>query len=422
MNNQLGTTTTAGNSTRVHGAYDPSFTRLVNTFARLFPKRAPGGGALSIYLDGVPVVDVWTGWESNRTATRWSADTGAMVFSATKGLASTVIHRLADRGVIDYDAPVAEYWPAFGANGKAAITVRDVMDHRAGLSQLDGITSAQVLDHLAMEERLAAAPPGIFVGKSAYHALTYGWILSGLTRSVTGLGMRELFRTELAQPLDTDGIHLGRPPVGSATRAAQIATLARTRQNPLYDFLAARLARHPKSGLFGAIYFQGVRGALQNDMRFLDAEIPSANAVATARGIGRVYGAIANGGMIDGTRFLAAETVTELARKRAFPLDRSVYVPMGFHLGYHGVAATRLMPGFGHAGLGGSAGWADPATGLAMSFVHSRLHASMMIDQVAFATLFALARRATARARKNGFNRVANFGAPFTEAPPASTA
>lgn len=410
-----------GSEPRVHGAYDPTFTKVVSVFARLFPQRAPGGGALSVYLNGQPVVDVWGGWESRGDRTPWTADTGAMVFSATKGMASTVIHRLADRGLIDYDAPVAEYWPAFAANGKSAITVRDAMAHRGGLSQLNGVTSEQVHDHLAMEERLAAAPPGVFLGRSAYHALTYGWILSGLARAVTGSSMRELFRIELAEPLDTDGIHLGRPPVGSPTRAAQIVTVTRSRQNPRYNDIAARVAQHPRSGLFGAIYFAGVRGSLQKDMRFLDAEIPSANAVATARGIGRMYGAIANGGTIDGTPFLSPATVAEISLKRPFPIDRSVYVPLGFHLGYHGVAATRVMPGFGHAGLGGSAGWADPASGLAMSFVHSRLHASMVVDQVAFAGLFVLALRAAERARTCGFAAVESLGAPYTEVPSSST-
>ena len=126
-----------------------------------------------------------------RGTTHWSADTGAMVFSATKGMASTVIHRLADRGLIDYEAPVAEYWPEFGANGKADITVREVMRHRAGLSQLNGASRADLMDHVKMEERLAAAPVNrVLYGKGAYHALTYGWLMSGLARAVTGKGMR----------------------------------------------------------------------------------------------------------------------------------------------------------------------------------------------------------------------------------------
>jgi len=173
-----------------------------------------------VYLDGRPVVDVWTGWADRRGEQPWSANTGAVVFSATKGLTATVIHRLVDRGVLAYDRPVAEYWPAFGANDKAAITVRDVMGHRAGLSHLNGASLAQLLDHRVMEARLAAAPAGRLRGQPAYHALTFGWLMSGLARAVTGMGMRELIRLELALPLNTDGLHLGRPPIGSATRAA----------------------------------------------------------------------------------------------------------------------------------------------------------------------------------------------------------
>ena len=103
----------------VHGAADPHFACAVRSFASMFPGRRFGGGALAVYLDGEPVVDVWTGWSDRRGRVPWTADTATMVFSATKGMASTVIHRLVDRGLIDYDAPVAEYWPAFGANGKS---------------------------------------------------------------------------------------------------------------------------------------------------------------------------------------------------------------------------------------------------------------------------------------------------------------
>ena len=166
-----------------------------------------------------------------------------MVFSATKGMASTVIHRLADRGLIDYDTPVAEYWPEFGANGKADITVRDVMRHRAGLSHLNGVSKAELLDHQAMEERLAAAPVNrVLYGKPAYHALTYGWLMSGLARAVTGKGMRDLIREELAEPLNTDGLHLGRPPADAPTRAAQILAPQGTFSNPVFNFVAPKVA------------------------------------------------------------------------------------------------------------------------------------------------------------------------------------
>src|ERR1700735_2736203 len=118
----------------IHGAADPHFGCAVRSFAAMFPGRRFGGGALAVYLDGGPVVDVWTGWSDRRGRVPWSADTATMVFSATKGMASTVIHRLVDRGLIDYDAPVAAYWPEFGANGKSNITVRPVMRPPARLS------------------------------------------------------------------------------------------------------------------------------------------------------------------------------------------------------------------------------------------------------------------------------------------------
>ncbi len=222
----------------VHGAADPHFACAVRSFAAMFPHRRFGGGALAVYLDGEPVVDVWTGWADRRGRVPWTADTGTMVFSATKGMASTVIHRLVDRGLIEYDMPVAQHWPEFGANGKADITVRQLMRHQAGLSALRGSSKQDLLNHELMERRLAAAPPGYSFGRSAYHALTYGWLLSGLARAVTGKGMRQLIREEVAEPLGTDGLHLGRPPAEAPTRAAQIIMPQSPFQNPVFNAMA----------------------------------------------------------------------------------------------------------------------------------------------------------------------------------------
>jgi len=399
----------------VHGAADPHFACAVRSFASMFPARRFGGGALAVYLDGEPVVDVWTGWSDRRGRVPWSADTATMVFSATKGMASTVIHRLADRGMIDYDAPVAEYWPGFGANGKAAITVRQVMRHRAGLSHLNGASKEDLLDHVRMEERLAAAPPGSLLDKPAYHALTYGWLMSGLARAVTGKGMRELFREELALPLHTDGLHLGRPSAGSPTRVAQIIMPQSTVANPLFNSVAPKIAALQLSAGFGAMYFPGMKAVVQGEIPFLDAEIPSVNGVVTARALARLYGAIANGGVIDGTRFLSRELIAGLTGRRSLRPDRNLLVPLAFHLGYHQVPFN-AMPGFGHAGLGGSLGWADPASGLAFGFVHNRLLSPfVVIDHAGFVATGTMLRRGAAQAREHGFHRVTEFGSPFPE-------
>jgi CubicO group peptidase (beta-lactamase class C family) len=399
----------------VFGAADPNFSCVVRGLSSLFPGRRFGGGALAVYLDGQPVVDVWTGWSDRAGQVPWTADRAPMVFSATKGLASTVIHRLVDRGLIDYDTPVAEYWPEFGANGKAALTVREVMRHRAGLSGLRGATKEDLLDHLVMEERLAAAPPGRLLGKPAYHALTFGWLMSGLARAVTGKGMRALIREELAAPLGTDGLHLGRPPADAPTRVAEIIMPQNIIGNPLISAAACKLAAEISGG-FRSMYFRGVMAAVQGDIPLLDAEMPAANGVVTARALARMYGAIANGGEIDGTRFLSRELVAGLTGRPSLKRDRNLLVPLSFHLGYHSMPFGNVMPGFGHVGMGGSFGWADPASGLAFAYVHNRLLSPLLaLDHSGVATLGNLLRLGVTRARKRGFGPVTEFGAPFGE-------
>jgi len=401
----------------VAGAADVHFGRAVRAFAASFPHPRLGGGALAVYLDGVPVVDVWTGWSDRRGKRTWGEDTAPMVFSATKGVASTIIHRLADRGLIDYDAPVARYWPEFGASGKESVTIRDVMCHRAGLSHLRGIRRRELLDHRLMEARIAQSPPGRHVGKSAYHALTYGWLLSGLARAVTGRGMGELFRTEVAQPLGTDGIHLGRPPVGAATDVARIIGPQWNIPNPLFNTLAPAMAAVGASAAFGSMYFPGMRSTVQRDMPLLDTELPSANGVITARALARMYGAIANKGEVDGRRYLSAERVALFAGRRDLRPDRNLAIPLAFHLGYHGLPVPGLLPGFGHVGLGGSFGWAIPDAGLAIAMVHNRLLTPLVAsDQAGFVGIGAVVRACAAVARRDGFASITRFGAGYRDA------
>jgi CubicO group peptidase (beta-lactamase class C family) len=399
----------------IQGAADPRFARVMRLFAQLFPGRRFGGGALSVYIDGRPVVDVWTGWSDRAGEEHWTADTGAMVFSATKGVAATVIHRLVDRGLLDYDVPVSEYWPEFGANGKSEITVRDLLRHRSGLSHLKGVTKTELMDHLLMEERLAAAPVDHLRGFPAYHALTLGWLLSGLARAVTGIGMRELIRTEVARPLDTDGLYLGRPPADAPTKVAQILAPQSTRPNPLFNFIAPKVAGLPFSGAFGSMYFPGIKSFVQGDIPFLDGEVPAANGVVTSRGLAKMYAALANSGSIDGTQFLSSELARGLAGRRRVMPDLNVVVPMPFHLGYHESPIPGLLRGFGHIGLGGTLGWADPETGSAFGFIHNRLLTPMVLDMASFAALARPMRSAIANARHSGALEVPRYGATYRE-------
>jgi CubicO group peptidase (beta-lactamase class C family) len=399
----------------VSGAADPHFVNVVKIFSRVFPGRRFGGGALSVYIEGRPVVDVWTGWSDRAGTQRWTADTGAMVFSATKGVASTVIHRLADRGLLLYDEPVAEYWPEFAANGKADITVSDVLRHRAGLSHLRGVTKAELMDHLLMEQRLAAAPVDHLRGVQAYHALTYGWLLSGLARAVTGKGMRELIREEVARPLNTDGLHLGRPPEGSPTKSAQILMPQNKMRNPVFNFIAPKVAGLPFSGALGAMYFPGIKSLMQGDTPFLDGEVPAANGVVTGRSLAKMYAVLANDGRIDGKKYLSKELVRGLTgQARITWPDANMVVPMLFHLGYHESPVPGLLNGFGHVGLGGTLGWADPEAGSSFGFVHNRLLTPLLFDMGSFAGLAGPLRDAIEAARDQGLVEVPQLGASYT--------
>jgi len=169
------------------------------------------------------------------------------------------------------------------------------------------------------------------------------------------------------------------------------------------------------------MYFPGAKSYVQGDIPFLDSEIPSVNGVFTARALAKMYGAIANCGRIDGTRFLSAELVRGLTCRPSLRPDLNILVPLSWHLGFHSVPVPGVLPGFGHAGLGGSIGWADPSSGMSIGFVHNRLLTPMLFDQAAFVGLGNLLRRGAEAARKRGPQTVPYFGAPYP-APPGEVA
>jgi CubicO group peptidase (beta-lactamase class C family) len=184
-----------------------------------------------------------------------------------------------------------------------------------------------------------------------------------------------------------------------------------TRANPVIDHLAPRLAGLPVAGGLGAIYVPGLTSLIQGDTPFLDAEIPSINAVVTARGLAKMYGALANSGRIDGTQFLSSELADGLLGKISLRPDLNMIFPMSFHLGYHGSPVPGLLRGYGHAGLGGTIGWADPATKSSFAFVHNRLVTPIVVDQILFVPLILPLRRAITAAHAQGPHAVPQLGA-----------
>lgn len=357
-----------------HDSYGPvreAFDRLVG--------RGAGGGALVVRLDGEAVVDLAAGTADRAGRRPWTPDTLAISFSTTKGAASTVLHRLADRGELDYDEPVATYWPEFAAGGKERVTVRDVMTHRAGLSSVRAIASSarELLDHVEMENRLAARAVHAPTRRSAYHAITYGWLVAGIARRITGRGLAELVRTEVADPLGIEHIHVGvtadigetvAQPVGSALRHIGAASRVVT------PVLARTGLTAPAS--IDALHVRGFHGLFEGSAPAIwSTEMPAVNGVFTADALARLYAPLANGGTDAGVEFLSPETVDALGRVQVRGADAVLGLPMRWRLGYHQAFGTgREAPrAFGHYGYGGSGGWADPDLGLSLGFVTNRI-------------------------------------------------
>ncbi|MGV9415098.1 serine hydrolase domain-containing protein [Nocardia sp. NPDC003693] len=393
-------------STSVGGYSAPEFAPLVRAFARRMGDRPGAGASLAVHRHGVPLVEVWTGEAAPGVA--WTANTGSVVFSATKGIAATVIHRLADRGLLDYDAPVAAYWPEFGAAGKDRITVRQLLSHRAGLSGLPDIARGldDVMDHRLMERQLAAAKPDHLLGIPTYHALTFGWLLAGLARAITGRGMGELFRTEIAEPLGTDGIHLGRPGPDSATTTAVLHGNRLAPVGSTYASLVLGRA-YGVPGAAGAaaraLFLPGLEAFVDGDDPPINhTELPAGNGICTASGLATLYGALACGGMSNGHRFLTPRTMQAVRRIESYRLDHALfYIPMLWHMGYHSLPVPGARTGFGHIGLGGSFGWADPSSGVSIGFVHNRLALpALAADQLAAGWVLPLTMRGARSARR----------------------
>ncbi len=230
------------------------------------------------------------------------------------------------------------------------------------------------------------------------------------------MGMRDLIREEVA-PSAQHRRPAPRPPArrladegGADSDAAE-----RTRANPVFDFVAPKVAGLPFSGAFGAMYFPGIKSLVQGDIPFLDGEVPAANGVVTARGLAKMYAAIANGGTIDGNEFLSNDLAQGLIGKPKLWPDLNMVVPMPFHLGYHESPIPGLLKGFGHIGLGGTLGWADPATGSAFAFVHNRLLTPMVFDMGSFAGIARPLRNAITAARHAGALAVPRYGATFAK-------
>jgi CubicO group peptidase (beta-lactamase class C family) len=292
---------------------------------------------------------------------------------------------LVDRGLLDYDAPVCDYWPEFAQGGKGEITLRQLMCHEAGLYHIRSMVdhAKRILDWEYMVEALADAIPVHAPGRAhGYHGLTYGWLVGELCQRVTGKPFPELLQSEIARPLGLDGLFIGLPP-DQLHRKAQLipSALMNPGGNSMRELRrwvrginrVLRVVGQPidLENLGGALMPEGIDEVDFDSDAFAMASIPAANGTFTARSLAKMYAALANDGELDGVRLLSRDTLWRATEVQNRGIGRVIPVPMHWRLGYHRVATLgpAIPNGFGHFGFGGSGAWADPDRNLSVALV-----------------------------------------------------
>ena len=284
------------------------------------------GASFCATVEGETVVDLWGGWADPAKTRPWARDTIVNVYSTTKTMTALTALLVADRGLLDFDAPVAKYWPEFAANGKAGVKVSHLMSHSAGLSGWkEKLVTEDLYDWEKMTSLLAAQAPFWEPGTaSGYHALTQGYLVGEVVRRVTGKSLGTVFREEIAEPLGAD-FHIGLPAsedhrvaelippppgqaVGEATGETELQ--ANMSHNPGVDVSATRT--------------RGWRGA----------EIPAAGGTGNARSVAEIHTILANGGVAKGKRFMSEAGCRKALELQVEGRDLILAGPARFGMGF----------------------------------------------------------------------------------------
>ena len=368
----------------IHGFVAPGFEDVRREFERNFAERGEVGAACAAFYNGRPVVDLWGGLRDPRTRAEWEQDTLVLVFSTTKGMSALAMAVANSRGLFSYDDRVARYWPEFAQNGKAEITIRQLLSHQAGLSCID---TPLTLDHMfdldALAGILARQKPLWTAGtRHGYHGISIGWYEAELLRRVDPLHrtLGKFFQDELAKPLGLE-FYIGTPRSIPESRIATLidspiwhvalhlnslpAAFAARILNPFTD--TSRTFRNPyvkSAGVFG-------------NSEWRVPEIPAANGIGQVRSMARAYSAFALGGDELG---ITHETMAALTQQATPPtegdFDEIIRTRTRFSMGFFRPFDSNPFgspSAFGHPGLGGSNAFADPETKIAFAYAPNKL-------------------------------------------------
>jgi CubicO group peptidase (beta-lactamase class C family) len=376
------------------GSYEDGFDEVARCFARQLADGDQIGASFAIYWRGRCVVDLWGGMAELERWRVWERDTRVVVFSVTKGFAAMAFHLLADRGLLDWGAPVSQYWPGFGRAGKEDMDVATLLGHRGGLAYLD--QTLQMADCVeparreALVEVLEAQRPGWEPGQDqGYHAVTFGMYATELFERIAGESMGEYLRRELFEPLGSD-VMLGTPaaedhrcaalyPPKASTRVKKMLSSALTRPSSaearvFKEFLDSKSVMK-RAFMNPHVPRNDIR--LYNSLPVRRAQLAWASATASAQGVARAYLPFASGGVAMGRRFFNERTL-EPAYRRLGWSDRDLVLqkPLGWSHGFLKEEAHLFCPNeasFGHAGMGGSLGWADPVEQIALGYAMNKM-------------------------------------------------
>lgn len=331
----------------VNGYTTQGFEGLADVFGRLGSIQPAGGAALSVYQHGRCVADLSFG--------DYSTSSRQVVFSVSKLLIAVALHKVAERGSLNLDTPLAKAWPDFGSAGGAGISVRDVMAHRTSLAALDvAMTAEDVLNGGDRRAVLNAAAGAHLLEGHGYHAVTYGTILEAVVEETLGISVSKLLEDEIATPLDVDlNLGAGSSDVCPLLFAEPAEVLIPGSPAQGRDGLLSALVNDPE---------------LFNSGAFLSAGLSSMGVVTTAAALARVMASTV--GEVGGIRLLAPSTLDAMVQVRSAGVDEVLGVPTSFGSGPQ-LAFPRLPIGssaFGHEGAGGSVAFADPGLALAVGF------------------------------------------------------
>lgn len=369
------------------GFCEPRFEPVRAEFERNFQERGEVGASVCVTIEGEAVVDLWGGVADRASGKPWERDTIGLVWSCTKGATALCAHMLASRGLLDVDEPVARYWPEFAQAGKEAVPVRLLLDHQAGLPAVrPPLRPGGLYDWQYMIDLLAAAepfwPPG---ARQGYHASTFGHLVGELVRRVSGKDVGTFFREEVAEPLGLD-FHIGLPEAHEGRVAPTLRADPLPKGEPPWRFLAAALT--DREGLQALVMNNHGRflGARDYDSRAAHAAVlPGQGGITNARGLAGMYAPLALGGAVHGVYLVDEATLTRMrAVSSASAVDAVLLVGLRFSLGFMKSSDNRCSPpgaqdslllsgaAFGHAGMGGSLGFADPAARMSFGYTMNK--------------------------------------------------